>query len=51
MQLNDYARAIAKIQVIAITVKISKHFLSPIARLTKVKTEVNTVIPYRRQEF
>ena len=46
-----YARAFAKIQIIAITVKISKYFLSPIARLNKVNTEVNAVMPYRRQEF
>ena len=29
---------------IIITVKISIYFLSPIARLTKVNTEVNTVL-------
>ena len=29
---------------IAITVKISIYFYSPIARLTKVSTEVNTVL-------
>ena len=44
-ELTTYARALAKIQIIAITVKISKDFLSPIARLTKVNTEVNTVMP------
>ena len=39
------------IQIVAITVKISKYFLSPIARRTKVNTEVNSVMPYRRQEI
>ena len=51
-ELTTYARAFAKIQLnIAITVKISKCFLSPIARLAKVNTEVNTVMPHRRQEL
>ena len=34
-ELTTYARALAKIQIIAITVKISKDFLSPIARLNQ----------------
>ena len=50
-ELTMHARNFAKIQIIAITVKISTYFPSPIARLTNVNTEVNTVMPYTRQEF